>query len=260
MLILHDDGSAENYERTAELTARELMNQILSVMDLEDVIATLGERYGSEVLRGHVVGKPPILGQRDPRWGLLRYSNATSHTFYNYGCYLVTLTSLCRWAGYDVLPPDVAKYLDEQGAITNGDLIHPERIEGLCPKLTDYERHDWPVSPADVRHLAQLLTRNPVAVLLDFKPSWGLQSHFVLAYRYVYPKATQDDQLWVMDPWDGAYVDIAAPVQTNADGKRIGGGYFWPEWETQGAYGAGRITRVERLVYGSREFVVNMEA
>lgn len=197
---------------------------------------------------------PPIFGQRNEPWAPRRYTEESYNTFHDYGCFVVALTSLVAWVGYDVDPLIVASALDEHDAFDGSMLMRPQVLSEVYPALGDYQRIDWS-GPADIAWLQAQLKRGPVVVQLDFKPSWALESHFVLAYDYQPdPDGGRHDSLMVMDPWDAAYLDAAADVETNAAGKRNGGGYFWSLWWTGRDMDGTDKTRVERILWGARHF------
>lgn len=200
---------------------------------------------------------PPIVWQRDPEFCDETYSNASNYTFSKAGCYVCALTSLIRWLGYTASVRDVARHLNDRGAFDGAELLRPAVLVEAYPRLGDFQRRDWTNRPADLDRLRRALQRGPVVVQVDFKPAFGVQSHFVTAYEYYPdPQGGQNDRLLAMCPWDGEYIDAAADVITNDAGKRISGGYFWPQWWSEFFMRNGSRTRVERVLHGARIFAL----
>lgn len=203
---------------------------------------------------------PPICGQRDPHYRDLPYTQQSGQTFGTAGCYVCALTALVAWAGYAVDPIEVARALDERGAFVGAELLHPELLADAYPALGAYQRIDWH-GPADLAALQEMLDVSPVVVQIDFHATRALEPHFMLAFGYhPDPAGGRNDMLMAMDPWDAAYIDAAADVETGAGGKRNSGGYFWPEWWAQPDMDGTQKTRVQRLLWGARYFEVREHA
>ncbi len=263
-IILLGEEGARRWQLTESLTRTEfdawLLRWTVEATEPATILAALIEKYGGAQTQATLLSLlctpdlPPLVAQRDPRWHDLPYTQQSPLTFGTDGCFVCALTSLVNWVGYNADPPEVAAILDAQGAFSSAQLLHPERLSKHFSALGAYRRIDWS-GPADLAALQEMLAVSPVVVQMDFKASWLLDPHFGLAYVYI-PDLTggQHDSLMLMDPWDGAYIDAAADVQTNAAGKRTGGGYFWPEWWDGADMAGTEKTRVQRVLWGARHF------
>lgn len=263
-IILLGEEGARRWQLTESLTRTEfdawLLRWTVEATEPSAILAALIEKYGGAQTKSTLLSLlctptlPPLVAQCDPRWRNLPYTQQSNLTFGSDGCFVCALTSLVNWAGYNVDPPAVAAILDAQGAFSGGQLLYPERLSDHYSALGAYQRIDWH-GPADLAALQGMLAESPVVVQVDFKASTALDSHFVLAYAYLPdPTGGRDDGLLVMDPWDGEYIDAAADAQVNAAGKRIGGGYFWPEWWDGADMAGTEKTRVQRVLWGARHF------
>jgi hypothetical protein len=228
---------------------------------LERVIQTYDRAQTRQILQEILDGiqphhtPPPIIWQRDPEYADQRFSNQSNYTFYQAGCYVCALTSLIRWLGYTISIHNVTRDLNDRNAFTGPKLLRPSVLTEVYPQLGDFQRYDWINVPADLELLRHALRRGPVVVQVDFKAAFGVQAHFVTAYEYQPdPQSAQNDRLLCMCPWDGEYIDAAADVITDSEGKRQRGGYFWPQWWNEPWMKNGSRTRVERILHGARIF------
>jgi hypothetical protein len=198
---------------------------------------------------------PPIIWQRKPAYCGETFSNESTYTFYQAGCYVCSCASLVRWLGYAASVRDVARALNDRNAFDGAQLMRPSVLAEAYPLLGDFQRYDWTHQPANLECLRHALRRGPVVVQVDFKAAFGVQAHFVLAYEYrPDPLGGQNDRLLCMCPWDGEYIDAAADVITGNEGKRQRGGYFWPAWWNEPWMRNGSYTRAERILHGARIF------
>ncbi len=268
-IILLGEEGARRWQLTESLTREEfdewLLRWTVAVAEPSVVLRALIEKYGGAQTKTTLLSLlctlslPPLVAQRDPRWRDLPFTQQGPLTFGTDGCFVCALTSLVNWAGYNVDPPAVAAILDAHGAFSGGQLLHPERLSDHYSALGAYRRIDWS-GPADLVVLREMLAVSPAVVQVDFMASTVLDSHFGLAYTYLPdPTGGRNDELLVMDPWDGAYIDAAADVQTNAAGKRTGGGYFWPEWWDGADMDGTQKTRVQRVLWGARHFAAGYQ-
>jgi hypothetical protein len=154
----------------------------------------------------------------------------------------------------------IAQALDERNAFDGPELMRPEVLVDVYPRLGAYRRYDWVNVPADLNVVRKALARGPLVVQVDFQAAFGVQAHFVVAYAYhPDPLDGQNDRLLCMCPWEGAYIDVGADVITGENGKRQAGGYFWPAWWNESFMRNGSRTRVERVLHGARLFTLEDE-
>lgn len=194
--------------------------------------------------------RPPQVNQNDPLWRDEHYSETTTCTFGQCGCYVCALYSLACWGGYIEDLSTFAESLDEVGVFDRGDLMRRDLVSKAVPVLRwdgVYVRSElrqpyvsWRYEPADLELLQVALRRNPVVVEIDFLPGTVcVEQHFVLAYAYIAPSlpGSIEDDLLVMDPWGGDYTSILT--------------YFNPAWLRDGTMPGG-VTKVARTVTGAR--------
>jgi len=227
------------------------------------ILTAATRKFGAAALRDALASHPtppPIHWQRDPVYKDQPYSNDSTATFHNAGCYVCAYSSLLAALSYDVTPPSLAQELNDLHAFDGPELARPEALLQTYPKLGTYQRYDWITRRADLDIIRHALTHGPLIVQLDFLSKKGIQAHFATAYAYhPDPQDGQNDRLLVMCPWDGKYIDAAADVICNPAGKRIRGGYFWPAWWNESWMTNGDMTRVERVLHGARIFSLTEE-
>lgn len=153
------------------------------------------------IVRTHPTRSLTPYSQRDPRWRHEIYAGGL--TFAKAGCYTVAVAIILSQR-YDDTPPQVADKLREAGAYTGPLLDHPERIPDAYPQFAYYGSPRWHDIPADVNRLRIALENGPVIAEADFQPGGTFNQHF-----FVVEDFTPDDQdLVIIDPWDGAYTRL----------------------------------------------------
>lgn len=150
--------------------------------------------------------------QRDPRWAQQIYAGGV--TFQGGGCYVVSVTNLLHYIGYDDDPPTVASKLRDAGCFEGPNLSHPDLIPTAYPK----SRYDGPVDvsqdgplrwhnrAADMDRVWAELAKGPIIAEVDFRPSTAeYNQHLVVIESW---NQEAGDDVIIIDPWDGARVAL----------------------------------------------------
>jgi len=194
--------------------------------------------------------KPPKVNQCNVVWGNEPLTPDTNQTICQVGCLAISLFSQAVLWGCPYDLRTFLKVLYNAGAFSRAYLVDAQAAADAIDVLRwdpvmyggfpHNPRKDWTVLPAPAEFLSDVLSRQPVIVQLDYDPSdRDIDSHFVLAYRYVPPTlpGDVDDDLLIMDPMGGVY--------------RRASHYFNPDWLRDGSMPDG-VTQVERIVTGAR--------
>jgi hypothetical protein len=106
-------------------------------------------------------------------------------------------------AGYTDDPRQVAAKLGRAQCFSGAYLSRPDNIPEAYPRLRWDGLLDWRHKPADMDRLRNELGDGPVIVEVEFRPG-GVQpphdQHFVVVERF----ASDNRDLWIVDPWDGS--------------------------------------------------------
>jgi len=144
--------------------------------------------------------KLPILpiSQKDSRWGRKQLGTGAG-TISNYGCLLTCHAMLLTYYGHEFLPDVLNEVYKTKNVFDLGNLINFWAAANVFGDITADEFYCCYGTPCDLskidKHLEQ---RKPVIALVDFSPTAGVQTHFVL----IIGKA-DDGAYHICDPWHG---------------------------------------------------------
>ncbi len=163
-----------------------------------------------EVVHIEEVADAPVAmaaySQRDPRWRDEVYAGGL--TIGQAGCYVTCVAMVASCAGYVDTPPQVALKLREAGCFSGALLANPHFIPNAYPALAWAGALDWRNRPANLVRLRAELERGPAIVEVEFWPGGAVppqDQHFVVAQSL-----TDNGDLVIIDPWDGAEVRLLA--------------------------------------------------
>jgi hypothetical protein len=143
----------------------------------------------------------------DPRWADDDY--VPGSRFGSSGCLVTSVAIDLSAAGYTDDPPTVAAKLHDAGCFggaEGNELVRLERIPSLYPKMTYEGRYDWDDTKADMATVWEVLEEGPAILKVDFNPATPrVDRHFV--YAEGWDEGAGDD-IWIVDPWDGARVQL----------------------------------------------------
>lgn len=147
--------------------------------------------------------KLPIqpLSQRDERWKLKRLGTSTT-TIGNYGCLLTCWSMMAIYFGHEDMLPDVLNELFKtKGAYDQGNLLNFYKAGDVFDDVTADEFYNCYDLPCDLSKIYSYLdAKKPVIALVDFEPTPGIQTHFVLIHGY---NDEKKEDLLCIDPWTG---------------------------------------------------------
>lgn len=158
----------------------------------------------------------PVVWQRKSLWANLLLGDLDRGlTIGNAGCALCCLTAWLTWTcGWYVSVLAVRELLHGSRLLLGGDhtMMQWSRLHRVWGEATWDTgcRQNWSRVPANLVLLDQWLHYGPVIVEVDFKTaSARVDQHFVVAIGWTEPdRALANRGLWVMDPWEGAIVQL----------------------------------------------------
>lgn len=140
---------------------------------------------------------PPI-GQKDSRWARKRLGTGTG-TIGNYGCLLVCHAMMLTYYGHEFLPDVLNEVYKTKNVFDLKTLINFWAAANVFGDITASEFYNCYGTPCDLSKIdAQLEKKQPVIALVDFSPTVGVQTHFVLIIG-----KTEDGHYLINDPWTG---------------------------------------------------------
>lgn len=138
------------------------------------------------------------LSQRDEKWKLKRLGTGTG-TIGNYGCLLVCHAMMLTYYGHEFLPDVLNEVYKTKDVFDLGNQINFFAAANVFGDITADEYYNCYDTPCDLSKIdAQLEKKQPVIALVDFSPTAGVQTHFVL----IIGKA-EDGHYLINDPWTG---------------------------------------------------------
>jgi len=138
------------------------------------------------------------LSQKDARWGRKRLGTGTG-TIGNYGCLLTCHSMMLTYFGHELLPDVLNEVFKTKDVFDNGNLINFWAVANLFEDIKVKEYYNCYDEPCNLQKIdAQLEKKMPVIALVDFSPTAGVQTHFVLIIG-----KTEDGHYLINDPWTG---------------------------------------------------------
>jgi hypothetical protein len=138
------------------------------------------------------------LSQRDDRWKLKTLGTG-SGTIGNYGCLLTCHSMLLTYFGHELLPDVLNEVYKSKGVFDQGNLINFWAAATCFDDIKVGEYYNCYNDPCDLSKIDnQLNKKMPVIAMVDFAPTAGVQTHFVLIIG-----KTEDNHYIINDPWTG---------------------------------------------------------
>jgi len=136
------------------------------------------------------------LSQRDARWKLKKLGTSDV-SIGNYGCLLVDHCMMLNYYGKDFTPDSLNEYYKSKGVFDQGNQINFWAAANCFEDITADEYYNCYDTPCDLEKIDKYLSQGkPVICLVDFSPTAGVQTHFVLIIG-------KDNDYLVNDPWTG---------------------------------------------------------
>ena len=137
------------------------------------------------------------ISQRDIRWGSKKLGTS-SVTIKNYGCYLACLSMLLKYYGHEQDPEALNELFKSNDVYVQGNLVSGWAVNRVYNDIRYDEHYECPDVPCDLSKIDRYLDRRmPVVARVDFSPTAGVQSHFVLII------GKENDSYLINDPWTG---------------------------------------------------------
>lgn len=138
------------------------------------------------------------LSQRDDRWKLNKLGTS-SVTIGNYGCLLTCHSMMLTYFGHELLPDVLNEVYKSKGVFDQENLINFWAAATCFDDIKVGEYYNCYDLPCDLSKInAQLEKKQPVIAMVDFSPTTGVQTHFVLIIG-----KTDDGHYIINDPWNG---------------------------------------------------------
>ena len=138
------------------------------------------------------------LSQKNQIWGSKKLGTS-SVTISNYGCLLTCHSMMLTYFGHDLLPDVLNEVYKSKGVFDQGNLINFWAAATCFDDITVGEYYNCYDLPCDLSKIdKQLEKKMPVIALVDFSPTAGVQTHFVLIIG-----KTEDGHYLINDPWVG---------------------------------------------------------
>lgn len=138
------------------------------------------------------------ISQKDARWGLKRLGTGTV-TISNYGCLLTCHSMMLTYFGHELLPDVLNEVYKSKGVFDQENLINFWAAATCFDDIKVGEYYNCYDLPCDLSKInAQLEKKQPVIAMVDFSPTTGVQTHFVLIIG-----KTDDGHYIINDPWNG---------------------------------------------------------
>lgn len=138
------------------------------------------------------------ISQKDARWGLKRLGTGTV-TISNYGCLLTCHSMMLTYFGHELLPDVLNEVYKSKGVFDQDTLINFWAAATCFDDIKVGEYYNCYNDPCDLSKIDnQLNKKMPVIAMVDFAPTAGVQTHFVLIIG-----KTDDGHYIINDPWNG---------------------------------------------------------
>jgi hypothetical protein len=139
----------------------------------------------------------PPLSQRDVLWKDAKLGTSTTTTIGQAGCLLVCHSMMLSYYGHDFHPDDLNAFYKTRGVFANATLIDFWKAANCFDDIKADEYIDCYDTPAPLDKIDKYLQEGkPVIAMVDFSPTTGVQTHFVLIV------GKEGDYL-INDPWTG---------------------------------------------------------
>ncbi len=120
------------------------------------------------------------LYQNDPKWTSIPLGNQSAETIGSWGCLLTSMTMMLNGLGYQETPVTVNDKMKANGGF-QGALIIPVVLPVQYPNVVYRTFTPCTNSPAPLADIdAALAAGKPVIVQVDWSPTVGIQTHWVL--------------------------------------------------------------------------------
>jgi len=138
------------------------------------------------------------LSQKDIRWSRKRLGEGTG-TIGTYGCLLTCHAMMLTHYGHEFLPDVLNEVYKTKEVFDLGNQINFFAAANVFGDVNAEEFYNCYGTPCDLSKIdAQLEKKQPVIALVDFSPTAGVQTHFVLIIG-----KTEDGAYLINDPWTG---------------------------------------------------------
>lgn len=138
------------------------------------------------------------LSQKDIRWSRKRLGEGTG-TIGTYGCLLTCHAMMLTYYGHEFLPDVLNEVYKTKEVFDLKTLINFWAAANVFGDINADEFYNCYDEPCDLSKIdAQLEKKQPVIALVDFSPTAGVQTHFVLIIG-----KTEDGAYLINDPWTG---------------------------------------------------------
>lgn len=136
------------------------------------------------------------ISQRDEKYKLKKLGTS-SVSIGNYGCLLTCHAMLLNYYGKDFTVDSLNEFYKSKGVFDQGSLINFWAAANCFDDITADEYINCYTTPAPLDTIDKYLAEGkPVIALVDFSPTAGVQTHFVLII------GKENDYL-INDPWTG---------------------------------------------------------
>jgi len=138
------------------------------------------------------------LSQRDERWKLKKLGTGTG-TIGNYGCLLTCHAMLLSYYGHEFLPDVLNEVYKDKDVFDLKNMINFFAAANVFGDITADEFYNCYDLPCDLTKIDKYLNeKKPVIAMVDFSPTAGVQTHFVLIIG-----KSDDGHYLINDPWTG---------------------------------------------------------
>ena len=138
------------------------------------------------------------LSQRDERWKLKKLGTGTG-TIGNYGCLLTCHAMLLSYYGHEFLPDVLNEVYKDKNVFDQDNMVNFFAAANVFGDITADEFYNCYDLPCDLTKIDKYLEqKKPVIAMVDFSPTAGVQTHFVLIIG-----KSDDGHYLINDPWTG---------------------------------------------------------
>ncbi|MBU1661209.1 MAG: hypothetical protein KKD28_07030 [Chloroflexi bacterium] len=135
------------------------------------------------------------LYQNDPKWKNTKLGHDKKETIGTWGCLLTSMSMVANGLGFDETPESLNIKLKGAGGF-QGALVIPATLPSVCPGIRYKGYQPCENAPAPIAQIdAALAAGMPVIAQVDWSPTAGIQTHWIVLY------GKEGDRYLMKDPY-----------------------------------------------------------
>ncbi|MBU0512170.1 MAG: hypothetical protein KJ638_10800 [Chloroflexi bacterium] len=135
------------------------------------------------------------LYQNDPKWKNTKLGHDKKETIGTWGCLLTSMSMVANGLGFDETPESLNNKLKGAGGF-QGALVIPATLPSVCPGIRYKGYQPCENAPAPIAQIdAALAAGMPVIAQVDWSPTAGIQTHWIVLY------GKEGDRYLMKDPY-----------------------------------------------------------